>query len=511
MRAGKYLESLEILTQSHAIAEKKNWPKQLFLSKNYMGGNYFFVLDYGEALTYFMAAYTIAINKLEPKYEMMALNNIAGLYTKIGKLKKAKGYFTKAYNLSLKEKDSSQIAIYAFNLGVLANSTNDLTKARIHFDEALKYLKPDSQLVLDINCGIAENELKKKHSENAIALAQKNLSNFKEWHGNNTVISLLLITAEGYIQLRHFEKAIEYTQLANKNNTNLETKKTIFEFMANINVLNQKLPEALHYKDSIITIKDTLEELANGRVFENNRVKFEMQEYKNQISLNETTISNERKIFYTILAAVVFALVLIILILRNLSTKHKNKKLIAENNEQIAKLELEKKKSDNLLLEKQFEEEQTNALLEQERLKSEIEYKNRKLSVNALYLSRKNENIEEMLRLLSNLPDAAKDQSVKNHINFLKKDMRTDNEWESFIAHFEEVNQGFLARLKAKHTDLTVNDIRFICYVFMNLSSKEIASMLSITLDACRKRKERVSTKLGLPDSGNLYSYLSAI
>jgi hypothetical protein len=35
--------------------------------------------------------------------------------------------------------------------------------------------------------------------------------------------------------------------------------------------------------------------------------------------------------------------------------------------------------------------------------------------------------------------------------------------------------------------------------------------MLNISPDACRKRKERVSAKLGLSDSGALYSYLSEI
>jgi DNA-binding NarL/FixJ family response regulator len=45
----------------------------------------------------------------------------------------------------------------------------------------------------------------------------------------------------------------------------------------------------------------------------------------------------------------------------------------------------------------------------------------------------------------------------------------------------------------------------------MNLSTKEIASMLNITLEACRKRKERIAAKLELHDSMPLYDYLSTI
>jgi len=90
----------------------------------------------------------------------------------------------------------------------------------------------------------------------------------------------------------------------------------------------------------------------------------------------------------------------------------------------------------------------------------------------------------------------------------LRNSLNADNEWAGFLTHFEEVNQGFLTRLKTSHPELTANDIRFICYVYMNLSAKEIAGMLNISLDACRKRKERISQKIGLKDSTALYSYL---
>lgn len=510
MRVGEYLASLEILTQAHAIAEKNNWQKQLFLAKNYIGSDYSCVLEYGEALNYYLPAYIIA-NKLGPRYQMMIINNIAILYSKNKDYGKAKAYFTKARDISVKEKDNEKLGICELNLGVMTSSMEDLPAARKHFESALELSQHSPLVLYEVKIAIAEMELKEGHPEKAIQQSMALLDMKRVARGENNAITLLLIISKSYLKLQNFPKASEYAELAYRNNTNLETKKTIFEILSDIQVKNNKFPEALRLKDSIIILKDTLEEIRNGRLFENNRVKFEMQDYKNQISLNKTTIANERRIFYTILTSVLAILILVILILRNLSVKHKHKKLIAENNEQIIKLELEQKNNANLLLEKQFREEQTHALLEQEKLKSEIEYKNRKLSVNALYLSRKNENIDEMLRLLSNLPEAAKDQSVKNHINFLKRDARTDNEWESFVTHFEEVNQGFLTRLKTKHTDLTVNDIRFICYVFMNLSSKEIASMLSITLDACRKRKERVATKLGLADSGDLYGYLSGI
>jgi hypothetical protein len=45
----------------------------------------------------------------------------------------------------------------------------------------------------------------------------------------------------------------------------------------------------------------------------------------------------------------------------------------------------------------------------------------------------------------------------------------------------------------------------------MNLSTKEIAAMLNITDDACRKRYERLKLKMDVSKNITLYSYLSTI
>ncbi|RYY72075.1 MAG: RNA-binding protein [Chitinophagaceae bacterium] len=151
------------------------------------------------------------------------------------------------------------------------------------------------------------------------------------------------------------------------------------------------------------------------------------------------------------------------------------------------------------------------SMLEQERLKNEVELKNRKLSAKALYLSGRNQMIEEVLSELSELPQVSKQELLVNHIQTLKTHLKTDNEWDNFITHFEEVNQNFLMTLKAKHPNLIANDIRFLSYIYMNLSTKEIASMLNIAPESCRKRKERISAKMEIPEDISLYDYLATI
>lgn len=174
-------------------------------------------------------------------------------------------------------------------------------------------------------------------------------------------------------------------------------------------------------------------------------------------------------------------------------------------------MELVKEKGNHLLIEKQLREREALALLEQERLKNELELKNRKIIAKALYLSSKNDLIEEVVKSISLHTEVSGNHRLKKQIMELKKHLKNDTQLDSFFTHFEEMNQGFLDRLKSKHSKLTSNDIRFITYLYMNLSNKEIASLLNITPQSCRKRKERISNKLELPSGIMLHDYLSMI
>jgi DNA-binding CsgD family transcriptional regulator len=184
--------------------------------------------------------------------------------------------------------------------------------------------------------------------------------------------------------------------------------------------------------------------------------------------------------------------------------RQKQKKLIAERNEKVITLELEKEKNEH-------REKETAALLEEERLKNELESRNRKLSAKALYLSGRNQLIEEVITALSQSPEVVKNKPLSAQIKALEAHLKADEEWDSFITHFEEVNQSFINQLKTLHPSLTANDIRFLSYIYMNLSTKEIASMLNITPEACRKRKERITLKMDLPENTNLFNYLSGL
>lgn len=511
MQRSQHVKSLELLTQARTLAEKNHWHKQEFLAINNIGANYYSILEYGEALNYYLEAYTIALKELDPTQEMVVLNNIAILYSKEKKYDKANEYFFKAYNIAKENKDDLKMGLYAMNLGNVANEQNNPKLSRQYFSQALPLLVSQPQFVVLAKIGLAECDLQDGRTDLAKKTAEDLLKNVKDLAFNNIGTSLYMILAKSYLKENNSVTALVYANKIFSQRPNLDTKIAVFELLSELHFKNRAYPLALAYKDSILKASTELNEIKNGKLFESSKVKFEIQNYRNELKLNETKMAVERKIFYSVIAIIIIVVAFIVGTLRNRSIKHKQNKLIAERSEKILSLELEKERSDNLLLEKQIIEKETNALLEQERLKNEIELRNRKLSAKALYLSGRNQMIEEVLSDLSQLPQLSKDASVVSHIKTLKNHLKTDAEWDSFITHFEEVNQSFLNKLKEKHPGLTANDIRFISYIYMNLSSKEIASLLNVTPEACRKRKERISAKMELPENVNLYDYLASL
>jgi len=506
-----YVKSLELLTEARTMAERNRWYKQQFLAINNIGANYYNMLDYGVALNYYLESYSIAVKELEPKYEMVVLNNIAILYSKDDKYDKAKEYFLKAYTIAKENNDSVKIGMYAMNLGNVANEIKNAAEAKAYFTESLPYLKTSPDLLILAEIGIAENDLLVGNAKQARNKALQLYKEAKNPDFNDIGLSLMFIICKSYLQEKNFELAASSGKKILATNPNLETKRICYDLLSDTYTQSKQYPDALIYKDSVIIAEKEINDIKNGKLFQTNKVKFEIQNYKIQIAVNQEKLAAERKLLYYILAFIIAIVTIIILVLRNLAVKQKQKQLQAEGNEQIMALQLEKEKNENLLLEQQIKEKETTALLEQERLKGEIESRNRKLSAKALYLSGRNELIEDILSSITNSTEISKNLDITARIQSLKTHLKTNDEWDSFLTHFEEVNHGFLSRLKTAHPSLNANDIRFLAYIYMNLSTKEIASMLNVTAEACRKRKERLATKMDLPEGTSLYDYLSFI
>ena len=240
------------------------------------------------------------------------------------------------------------------------------------------------------------------------------------------------------------------------------------------------------YKDSILIFHDSLNVVKNGRLFESSKLKFELQHYQYELNLKETQVANGRKLLVLLLSASVLVVAFLLWWLHMRSTKLRQEKEIERNKRRIGELELEK-------------------------LQHEVELRNRQLAAKALATSSRNQLLEELISSMTKHPGLAEEPEFSAILQNLKKQLGSEKEWNEFVTLFEDINHGFLSKLKQRHPDLNANDIRYLSYVYMSLSTKEIASIFNITVETCRKRKERIVKKMKLAEGVNLYDYLFSI
>ena len=502
-----HVKSIELLTEARSLAERNNWHKQSFQAIHHTGWNYYVMLDYGEALDYYLKGYEIAIKHLGAEEELLVLANIAIIYAKEKKYPKGEEYLTKAYDIAKKINDSTKVGYCAINLGSFYNETNELQRARKYLDEADRYLKHKPEVQVLVRIVQLDNDLLMGYTLKARTGALALIETVKKDKNNENLVHLYKMIGKTFKAEKNPVLALEWTKKALAAKPDKEVRMEIFELLSGIYFDLKYYKEALQYKDSVTAVTNELNEIKNIQLFKTGEVKFQIQNFQKEIAAKDAKILYERKFFYSILTLGVIIIVFLSITFWNMRIKNKQQKLIAERNQEIIQFKLQKEMDDNLLSKKKEE----IAVLEQERLKKEIELKNQKISAEALYVSGRNQLLQEILESLASVPELSKNKVLIDHVKALQNHLKTDNDWDDFIRHFEEVNQGFLKKLKTMHPELTSNDIRFISYLCMNLTVKEISMMLNITYEACRKRKERISAKLGLTDDMSLNDYLASI
>lgn len=152
--------------------------------------------------------------------------------------------------------------------------------------------------------------------------------------------------------------------------------------------------------------------------------------------------------------------------------------------------------------------------LRNEKLESEIEFKNTELASTAMHLVQKEEfllKIKEELHHLNNNnngKEKADGAELKKILRILSEEEKLNEEWEQFSVHFDKVHGDFLIHLKEKYPSLKPHELKLCAYLRMNLSSKEIARLMSISVRGVEISRYRLRKKLEIPTETNLFQFL---
>ena len=151
--------------------------------------------------------------------------------------------------------------------------------------------------------------------------------------------------------------------------------------------------------------------------------------------------------------------------------------------------------------------------LRNESLQNEMKHKNKELANATLHLIQKNKALtglkNELNQILKNLPDDNPERyNVKQLLKKVNKDLHNENNWELFNSYFDEVHQDFLDRFKKEHTDLSPKELRLCAYLRMNISTKEIAPLMNISVRGVEISRYRLRKKLQIDHNTNLAEYI---
>lgn len=236
-------------------------------------------------------------------------------------------------------------------------------------------------------------------------------------------------------------------------------------------------------------------------------------------------ISEEDKVILTVLppwyqstgAYIVYILISVLLIAFTVF-------LIVKRFEKERRILQEKQKNELNTREKEFERESLKAeqeiiklrneklVIENQKKQAEIENKTKELASIAMQITYKNEMLNQVRQKLSKVSQKMihqeSKQKVDSLIKTLEKDIVRDDDWEKFELSFDQVHEDFLKKLRTRYTLLSPKDLRLCAYLRMNLSSKEIAPLLNISIRGVEISRYRLRRKLDLDRDTNLIEFM---
>jgi ligand-binding sensor domain-containing protein/DNA-binding CsgD family transcriptional regulator len=189
---------------------------------------------------------------------------------------------------------------------------------------------------------------------------------------------------------------------------------------------------------------------------------------------------------------------------------------------QVSKFRNQQKKHEEeqkrLLYLHQLEIEKTDkeiVKLKNEKLEAEIQHKNTELASVAMHLVQKGEMLakikEQMEHLKKNQSNTKDAEDLKKIIRVLSDEDKIDKQWEQFSRHFDNVHSDFLSTLKNKYPSLSANELKLSAYLRMNLTSKEMAQLMNISVRGIEISRYRLRKKLGIPTDTNLFDFLTRV
>jgi DNA-binding CsgD family transcriptional regulator len=317
---------------------------------------------------------------------------------------------------------------------------------------------------------------------------------FKNYNVSITNISVNKLNEPSFFAPITEEGEFKHTE------NNVTINYTVPEYNKYINAEYQYLLEGVQEEWSEWNAKSTIsfKNLSPGEYTFKVRAKIANSSPENMATFTFVIL----KPWYATNFAIIFYLIVIMVLAHFINKAYKNyyhtqrEKLIEEN---------------NLLLEiKELENSQELMKIRNEQLSQDVDTKNKELAVSTMSLIKKNELLSLIKEDLKNTSEESTN-SIKSVIKNITKNISEEDSWTVFKEAFDNADKDFLKKVKLAHPSLTPNDLRLCAYLRLNLSSKEVAPLINISVRSVEIKRYRLRKKMELPHEQGLVEYILSI
>ncbi len=153
--------------------------------------------------------------------------------------------------------------------------------------------------------------------------------------------------------------------------------------------------------------------------------------------------------------------------------------------------------------------------LRNETLNLEMIHKEKELANSTMLIIQKNDILHKLKNELSKIKNSLADDLLKNDLNTtikrIGKEIDNEKQWQVFNMHVEQVHEDLFNKLKKQYPELTPRELSLCAYLRMNISSKEIATLMNISTRGVEISRYRIRKKLGLDRNANLTDFMMTL
>lgn len=192
-----------------------------------------------------------------------------------------------------------------------------------------------------------------------------------------------------------------------------------------------------------------------------------------------------------------------------LRVRREKKRAVIEKDREMHEMEKEYE-AEKAKREKQIME------LEKEKLEYDLQHKSQEMANLMINFLRKNEMLTEIKSEIVKVAATLKGESAREGKqklllinNKIDANIQSDEVLKRIEDQFDLIHNNFMKRLHAKHPDLSNNECMMCAYLKMDLSTKEIAPLLNISVRGVETVRYRLRKKFGLEREDSLTDYLN--